>query len=113
MAHAVFICTTCAEIGGDPKGAALIVDVAARLELLGDFEVRGQDCLNVCDKPTALAFRKNGKAAYLFAGVDADKDGADVAAFAKLYKDAPDGWIEDARAAGQLRFCLIGRIPAA
>ena len=90
-----------------------MADVTARLELLGDFEVRGQHCLNVCDKPMALAFRKNGKAAYLFAGIDADKDGADVAAFAKLYKDAPDGWIEDARPAGQQRFCLIGRIPAA
>lgn len=112
MAHTVFICTTCAEIGGDPKGDALIVDVAARLVPLGDFEVRGQECLNVCDKPTALAFRAEGKAAYLFAGVDGDKDAGDVAAFAKLYKDASDGWIEDARSAGQLRFCLIGRIPA-
>ena len=112
MAHTVFICTTCAELDGDPKGAALIADVSARLAPLGDFEVRGQECLNACDKPTALAFRAEGKAAYLFAGVDAETDGADVEAFAKLYADAPDGWIEDARPAGKLRFCLIGRIPA-
>ena len=111
MAHTLFICSTCAEIGGDPKGAALIEDVAARLASLGDFEVRAQECLNVCTKPTALAFRATGKAAYLFAGVDL-ADGADVAAFARLYADAPDGWIEDARPAGRLRFCLVGRIPA-
>lgn len=112
MAHTMFICTTCAEIGGDPKGAALIADVTERLAAFGDFEVRAQDCLNACDKPTALAFRAEGKAAYLFAGVDGNADGADVAAFAKLYGDAPDGWVEDARPAGRLRFCLIGRIPA-
>jgi predicted metal-binding protein len=112
MAHTVFICSTCAEIGGDPKGVALIEDVRARLASFGDFEVRAQACLNVCDKPTALAFRAEGKAAYLFAGVDAEADAADVEAFAKLYAESPDGWIEDARSAGRLRFCLIGRIPA-
>lgn len=112
MAHTVFICTTCAELDGDPKGTALIADVSARLDRLGDFEVCGHECLNVCDKPTALAFRSEGKAAYLFAGVDAGTDGADVEAFARLYQDAVDGWIEDARPAGRLRFCLIGRIPA-
>ena len=112
MAHTVFICTTCADLEGDPKGAALIEDVSVRLAPIGDFEVRGQACLNVCDKPTALAFRAGGKAAYLFAGVDAEKDAGDVAAFAKMYKDSADGWIEDARPAGRLRFCLIGRIPA-
>ena len=112
MIQTVFICTTCAEIGGMPKGAALIEDVTARLAHLGDFEVRGQGCLSACNKPTALAFRADGKAAYLFLGVDADKDGADVAAFAMMYKDALNGWIEDARPAGRLRFCLAGRIPA-
>lgn len=111
MAHKVFICSTCAESGDDPKGAALIADVTARLAPFGDFEVRAQACLNVCDKPIALAFRAEGKAAYLFAGVDGGTDAADVAAFAKLYADAPDGWVEDARPAGRLRFCLIGRIP--
>ena len=110
MAHTVFVCTTCAEIGGDPKGAALVEDLRGRLAGLGEFEVRGQECLNVCDKPTALAFRAEGKAAYLFAGV-APEDGADVEAFARLYADASDGWIEDARSAGRLRFCLVGRIP--
>ena len=44
MAHTVFVCTTCAENGGDPKGAALVEDLVARLAPMGDFEVRGQEC---------------------------------------------------------------------
>lgn len=112
MAHTVFICSTCTESGDDPKGDALVQELRVRLASLGDFEVRAQACLNVCDKPTAVAFRAEGKAAYLFAGVDAATDAEDVAAFAKLYADTPDGWIEDARPAGRLRFCLLGRIPA-
>ncbi len=36
----------------------------------------------------------------------------DIEAFAKLYADSPDGQIMDARSAGNLRFCLVGRIPA-
>jgi len=61
--------------------------------------------------PVSLAVRAEGKAAYLFTGVDPDAP-EDVAAFAKLYAESPDGQIMDARPAGALRFCLVGRIPA-
>ena len=57
------------------------------------------------------AVRAEGKAAYLFPGVDPDTP-EDIEAFAKLYAASPDGQIMDARPAGALRFCLVGRIPA-
>ena len=79
--------------------------------LAGRVPVETTDCMNVCDKPVSLAVRATGKVAYLFTGVDPDAP-EDIEAFAKLYADAEDGHIMDVRPAGELRFCLVGRIPA-
>lgn len=68
-------------------------------------------CFSVCAEPLALSVQAKGKATYLFAGLKrADVD--DMIAFTGLYDAAPDGWIDDARAAGRVRFCLKGRVPA-
>lgn len=84
-------------------------DLARALE--GRVPVETTDCMNVCDRPISLAVRAEGKAAYLFTGVDPDAP-EDIEAFAKLYANSPDGQIMDVRPAGALRFCLVGRIPA-
>ena len=76
------------------------------------FEIKTFECMSACAQPNAISFRAEGKAAYLFADVDPVKDKDDILAFAKLYVDAKDGWIEDARPCGRLRHCLLGRIPA-
>lgn len=99
MADRIIICTGCA--GGAELAAALDGQVSVELT----------DCMNVCDAPVSLAVRATGKAAYLFTGVDPDRP-EDVVAFAKLYAAAADGQITDARPAGELRFKLVGRIPA-
>lgn len=93
------VCTGCS--GG--------ADLARALQ--GRVPVETTDCMNVCDKPISLAVRAEGKAAYLFTGVDPDTP-EDIEAFAKLYAESADGQIMDARPAGNLRFCLVGRIPA-
>ena len=93
------VCTGCS--GG--------ADLAAALK--GRVAVETTDCMNVCDKPISLAVRAEGKAAYLFTGVDPDTP-EDIEAFAELYAKSADGQIMDARPAGNLRFCLVGRIPA-
>ena len=113
MAHKLFVCLTCLAEGEDaPKGPALLADLQARFADAPDLEVVGQDCLSACATPQAIAFRAEGKAAYLFAGVDAEADRGNIAAFAEMYRESSDGWIEDARPAGRLRFCLVGRMPA-
>ena len=76
------------------------------------FEIETFECMSACSRPNAISFRAAGKAAYLFADIDPETDKGDILAFAKLYSDAPDGWIEDARPCGRLRHCLLGRIPA-
>jgi len=76
-----------------------------------DFNIESFKCMSACANPVAISFRAKGKAAYMFAGIDPAKDQQDILAFARLYAAAEDGWIEDARPCGRLRFCLLGRIP--
>lgn len=103
MRHVISICGDC-----EGDGAALVEAVAA---LDPAAELRMVPCMNLCSRPVTVAARAEGKAAYLFGGVTpAEAEG--VAAFARLYAEAPDGVIADARPLGRLRFCLIGRIPA-
>ena len=70
------------------------------------------DCMQVCGRPVAVSFRGAGKAAYLFAGVDPVAQVEEIVVFAGLYRDSKSGIVEDARPCGELRLCLVGRIPA-
>jgi len=98
----IILCAGC-----DADGAAGLLERLRRRGLA----VETTDCMNVCARPMTVAFRAPGKAAHLFAGVNPLTQGDEVAAFAGLYALAMDGIVADARACGQLRHCLIGRIP--
>ncbi|MBV1866041.1 MAG: DUF1636 domain-containing protein [Rhodobacteraceae bacterium] len=117
MRHCLTVCSTCCKAGDAPLGAGLAQALRRLLSASKDadiraFEVATVECMSVCGEPIGLSFRASGKAAYLFAGIDPTKDAADILAFARLYLEAPDGIIEDARPCGRLRFCLRARIPA-
>ncbi|TNC74815.1 DUF1636 family protein [Rubellimicrobium roseum] len=103
MGDRITVCATCRE----GAGRAL----AGRLAEAG-VAVRLVECLNACGRPLALAVTGEGKATYLFAGVEPEEQAEEVAAFARLYAEAPGGEVADARKAGRLRFCLLGRVPA-
>lgn len=81
-------------------------------ELSETFEITQVDCMGSCSEPTSVALQGNGRASYLFAGLSARHDIDDIIATCRAYLRAPDGWIEDARDCGRLRFCLKARIPA-
>ena len=100
MTDRVSVCGGC---GGGP----LVGLLQARLA-----EVALVECMHVCGKPVAVSFRGAGKAAYLFAGVDPLTQVDEIVTFAGLYAVAKGGIVEDARPCGQLRLCLVGRIPA-
>ena len=104
----VIVCETCAVQGETPIG----VEFARRLrDLVPDnVHVETTACMNLCEQPMALALRAEGCEAYLFSGV-VDDDLEDASALARLYAEAPGGVIADARQAGRLRHCLVGRIP--
>lgn len=116
--HTVFICSTCRKDDDTaPEGEQLASELKALFANsdnpeMRNFDVKTFECMSACANPTAISFRANGKAAYLFSGIDPATDHDDILAFADLYQAADDGWIEDARPCGRLRFCLLGRIPA-
>ena len=100
MTDRVSVCGGC---GGGPLAGLL----QARL---GDVAL--VDCMHVCGKPVAVSFRAAGKVAYLFAGVDPLTQVEEIVTFAGLYGAAKGGIVEDVRPCGDLRLCLVGRIPA-
>ena len=109
MKHRVVVCSTCESADG--KGfAALLRTAFATREM--DFDVQEHDCMSNCARPLSVAFSAPGKATYLFGDIDTAIDLDDTLNFAALYAASADGWIEDARPAGRLRHCLIGRVPA-
>ena len=99
---------TCEVIICEGCGGSALADTLE--DQLDGANVRRTPCMNVCDDPVTVAFKADGKATYLFAGLTAE-DASDVQAFVTLYNDKPDGWIEDARPIGRMRLCLKGRIP--
>lgn len=105
----VIICSTCSAPDEAPQGAGF----AARLRDAVPEGVRVEltACMNQCDRPISLALREEGKDIYLFHSVDPTRDLDDALALIKLYQEAEDGTIADARAAGRLRHCLSGRVP--
>ncbi len=107
--HRIVVCSTCDGVDGKGFAARLREEIAREAM---NFEVQDHDCMSNCSRPLSVAFSAEGKATYLFGDLDPEKDLQDTLSFARLYADCVDGWIEDARGAGRLRHCLIGRVPA-
>ena len=107
---ALHICTSCRR-----GGAALDMEPLQQALADADLPIRvvAADCLGPCDAPDVLALEGEGRAVYVFAGVDLEDDCADVVATCRAYLDSSGGWIVDARPCGRLRFCLRTRVPPA
>jgi predicted metal-binding protein len=109
MSHEIVVCEGCGAPAERGAGRELAQALAARLP--EGFALRRVGCMSICADPVSLAVRCPGKATYLFAGLGL-RDLEGVLVFAALFAASEDGWIEDARPAGRVRFCLRGRIPA-
>ncbi len=110
METKITICSGC-RAGDEPARGFGLADRLRGLVGSG-VDVGLTDCMIVCGQPVTVSFRAPGKAAYLFAGVDPDTMADNLATFARLYMASPDGIVDDVRPCGDLRFRLIGRIPA-
>ncbi len=106
----LLLCATCE--GADPKADRLAVSDALARAGLGDrVQVALVDCMGTCENPGALGLQGAGLAAYVFAGVRPVDDADDIARTCRVWLEAPDGWIGDARDCGRLRDCLRARLP--
>lgn len=73
--------------------------------------VRETECMSGCTRPSTIAFRAEGKMAYLFGDVTR-ADLPNLLTFLRLYADSPDGTLADARPLGSLREKALARIPS-
>jgi predicted metal-binding protein len=105
------LCACCAAPGKPAAGEGFARALAARLADEAGIVVETTECMNICARPVALALKAEGKPAYLFAGLDPARDLEDAVALCRLYAQAGAEGILDARPAGRLRFCLVGRVP--
>ena len=110
----IVVCRTCRtekpEGGGDVLAA--LTGALREAGLDGALDVAATDCMGACEEPVSVAFQGDGRATFLFSGVSLPEDIPDIVATSRVYLDAKDGWIEDARPCGRLRFCLRARVPA-
>jgi predicted metal-binding protein len=102
----VSLCQSCA-LGRNGFGAIL---AAALAEAGISAQVSTVDCLSGCTRASALAFRAQGKTAYLFGDLT-PSDLQDLVTFARAYQASPDGKFADARFLGDLRTKALARIP--
>ncbi len=100
MTHRITLCATCKLGQGD---------FGERLAATG-FAVQKTECMSGCTRPSTLAFRAEGKVAYLFGDLT-EADLGDLITFADAYKASTDGTFVDARLFGALRTKAIARIP--
>jgi predicted metal-binding protein len=101
VTHFITLCASC------PLGR---IAFSGRLNFTG-YQVKTTECMSGCMRPSTLAFRAEGKVAYLFGDI-AEADLADIQTFAAAYLASPDGTFADARLFGGLRMKAIARIPA-
>lgn len=95
--------------------AAALEDLKARLndsEISHQVRIETIDCGETCEKPARLWIQHSEGASYQFDGLNLSADQDDILATAVACLESPNGWIEDARPCGRLRFCLIARVPA-
>lgn len=109
MRPRVIICSTCAAPGAQPQGAGFAD--ALRALVPEGVAVETTECMNLCERPVSMALRGEARDVYLFADIDPETDLAEAAALVQLYVEAEGGTITDARPAGRLRHCLVGRVP--
>lgn len=111
--YAIIVCTRCR----DPlSGAALAEKLIPRLQAAarqGGFIVETVACMAGCDRPLAVGFRADGKASFLFGGIEPEEDAGALAEFGALYDSLPDGWCNEGRRPAGLRGKTLARIPAA
>lgn len=102
------VCRSCP--AGRAGLAARLREAVAGTDLAIAVRIEETNCMSGCARPSAVAFRAEGRTAYLFGDITGD-DLPDLLAFLRLYSASPDGTITDARPLGDLRNKALARIP--
>jgi len=98
-----YICTICTA-----QSADFVREARAALPHL---TISSVECMSGCTRAQTVAFRAQGKVAYLFGEITA-ADFPALETFSRLYEASDNGTFTDARVLGDLRTKAIARIPA-
>ncbi|KIC21458.1 DUF1636 family protein [Leisingera sp. ANG-Vp] len=104
--HTILICATC-------KGAAEASRLRAALSdrIPGRFALRAVDCMAGCGQPVTVGFQAEGKAQYLFGGIQSPADTEALARFAHQYLASETGWTNASERPAQLYDKTLARLP--
>ena len=108
------ICQSCLPVNDkSPPNDKECEDLQVALLKAGiEANVISAHCLGVCSTSVTLTIQAKEGATYIFKDINLKEDEADIIATCKIYLNANDGWIEDARECGRLRYLLHAKIPA-
>ena len=104
------ICRECVPLDAEDALAELQKKLAR--QLADQVSIRLAPCIERCDAPCAMTLQSAQGAGYVFSGINLAADADDIVETCRAYLSSKDGWIEDARPCGRLRFCLAARLPA-
>jgi predicted metal-binding protein len=104
------LCSICENADFD-RDSGLIRQALNEAGLQGRVRVTQAACLGACESPSVLSLQGQGKATFVFSGVDLAQDAMDVARTCQTYLEAHKGWIKDARPCGRLRHKLRAKVP--
>ena len=111
----VLVCITC-RASTDPddaprKGLALANAATQALGAACDVEVRGVRCLGNCNRGLSAAIRRDNAWTYVFGNLDAERDGPNLIAGARLFAQSNDGLLPWRGRPDPLKRGLIARVP--
>lgn len=112
----VTVCTTCRPEGvsrHEAPGRAFHALVRRELSGIGACTVRPSECLSVCRRPCTVAVSHPDGYTYLFGDLDGEDAARALAAFARLYVEAPHGFVPWKDRPEVLRRAIVARVPPA
>lgn len=108
----ILICSTCEGERSRKSEVDTVNDALKRAGLTGQVSVEFAGCIGSCKAPVSIGLQGDGRASYVFSGLDLLDDADDIAATCRAYLNTRKGWIIDAHVCGRLRECLQTRLPA-
>ncbi|MEM9797144.1 MAG: DUF1636 domain-containing protein [Pseudomonadota bacterium] len=72
---------------------------------------RAVDCMAGCDHPVAVGVQAEGKASYLFGGIETEAEIAAIARFVRDYAASEKGWTNSGERPAALTGKTLARLP--
>lgn len=109
----LLVCATCERVEDHTarQDCAVLRGALKQAGLSDAIEVDAVSCLGGCVAPVNISLQGQGRATYVFDGLDVKDAQSDIVTLSQMFLALDKGWIEDARPLGDLRNHLRARVP--